>query len=345
MNNIVLGAGPVGQIMAIALFKANQKVILIGQKPKRLPHMAFAIHPKNISFLNSLNIRPPSQAIYSMTLDTQKPTTLRSNTPLCYIIKYNDLLDTLSTQLPLIPLKKTFPTKLLYNKLLFTDSTLPFKQLIACDGQSSWSRQQLNIETTEYDYQQYAHTCIITHTQPQQGIHQTFRSYGTFAKLTLPNPYQTAMIWSVDHEVHQLILKNGLKDTLKNYNLYPNNVLFLEHHNYQKIIASLAKQYFHNHVLFAGNSLHSIHPLAGTGFNLAIGDIQAALEIIAGDLPSIAYASLRKKPHIKAHWLTDLIARSRHCPALYPPISSLSSYLLGTKSVKNHIINQIQDTH
>ena len=42
----------------------------------------------------------------------------------------------------------------------------------------------------------------------------------------------------------------------------------------------LAKKYYYNNILFFGDSIHSIHPLAGQGFNMSLRDIQLLSEII-----------------------------------------------------------------
>ena len=42
----------------------------------------------------------------------------------------------------------------------------------------------------------------------------------------------------------------------------------------------LAKKYYNKNILFFGDSIHSIHPLAGQGFNMTIRDIIQLIQII-----------------------------------------------------------------
>ena len=41
----------------------------------------------------------------------------------------------------------------------------------------------------------------------------------------------------------------------------------------------LAEKYYHNRMLLIGDSAHSIHPIAGQGFNLALRDISALTQL------------------------------------------------------------------
>ena len=42
----------------------------------------------------------------------------------------------------------------------------------------------------------------------------------------------------------------------------------------------MPKKYFYKNILFFGDALHTVHPLAGQGFNMSIRDIIHLIEII-----------------------------------------------------------------
>lgn len=336
MNNIIVGQGPVGLIAAITL-SSQGKATLIGPKANRISSMALAIHPKNMQFLRSIGIKPPAQPVHKTTLDFETPTTFNTKKPLCYIIRYNDLLQQALKKLDNIEICPTKPIELSVNTLHLPNQDIPFDRLIACDGQQSWIRNKVGIEIDTYPYNQYAHTAIVTHTTPQQGIQQYFREFGTLARLTLPNPYQSAIIWSCNVETHNAILLDGLKPHLSDHFL---DILLIEHHHHIPLNASLAKTYQKDNIFLAGNSLHCIHPLAGIGFNLALGDIQVLASLIASNNTDL-YTSKRKHAHTKAHWLTHQVASSRHSSNYYPAINYLAKKILGLNIVKKYILEQL----
>lgn len=340
MTNVVIGSGPVGRIMALSLFQSGSETLLIGPTPKPCNSMAFAIHPKYFQFLQSLNICPPHQAIHSLTLDFQTPQTFTRKSPLSYIIRYNDLLSEIAKQLHAIPQILDKPTNIQQQQLTIKDKTIPFDNLIACDGKDSWIRQQLNIETQEHPYEQYAHTAIITHLEPQEGMSQIFRHFGTLGKLTLPNPYQSAIVWSVDHTTHQTILDNGLKATLEKFNLIENPLL-IEHHQYIPLSAQHSKKYHQGKIFLAGNALSTIHPLLGIGFNLTLGDIQTLTDIICLKHPAHYYPAKRKRAHTKAFWLSHSIALSRDYDDYYPLINTFNQYSLGLRTIQEIMLTQL----
>jgi|GEM_PF-6489044 2-polyprenyl-6-methoxyphenol hydroxylase-like FAD-dependent oxidoreductase len=341
MSNIVVGTGPVGQIMALSLSRHAQPVTLIGPKPSLLPNMAFAIHPKHLEFLNMLGISPRHQKIHELTLDFSTPTTIHRQKPFCHIIYYNDLLHSIATQIQDIPHITDKAVDIRNNSLYLETQTIPFKSLIAADGRSSLIRKKMGIETAYYRYKQYAHTAIITHTQEQKGISQTFRSYGTFGQLTLSNPYQSAIIWSCDELMHNEILQNGLRETIEKH-ISIDNLLLIEHHQHIELTSSLASTYHKNNVFLVGSALHHPHPLAGIGFNLALTDIQTLTQILAFNQPSKFYSSQRKRAHVKAHWLTHKIATSRMKSSYYPIIDSMKNFLT-LNHIQDMLIMQIDD--
>lgn len=340
MTNLIIGSGPVGRIMAISLSRSGQPVHLIGPKPISLPNMAFAIHPKYFKFLQSLNITPIHQPTYSLMLNFLTPQEFNSKKPLCYIVRYNDLLFEISKQLSDIHQTYCKPTDITANCIHLPKQSIFFKNLIACDGQQSWVRNKIGIHTHHYPYNQFAHTAIITHTEPQEGISQTFRHFGTFGKLTLENSHQSAIIWSCDLKTHQYILEHGLKTSLKHFQLL-NDPLLIEHHQHIPLSATLSKSYHKNNIYLAGNALHNIHPLAGIGFNLALGDIQTLTDIISFNKPPHYYPSQRKRPHTKAHWITDTVAKSRQYDEYYSIINTINQNSLDLKAIQKIALQQL----
>lgn len=166
------------------------------------------------------------------------------------------------------------------------DGTSAKAQLIvACDGKHSKIRSMLGIETFDHNYNQSAIVFDIEHQVAHDGLAvEKFLPSGPFAILPQYNPYVSSIVWTVEKTHRNSILA-----------LHDNELLELvqartpEHYGRVKIISqiaafdltkTIAKDYYHNHTVLLGDSLHSIHPLAGQGYNLSLRDAQRLYELI-----------------------------------------------------------------
>lgn len=195
--------------------------------------------------------------------------------------------------------------------------------MAAADGTQSSVRAHLGANTREYDYHQ---TAIITNITPDRkhlGLaYERFTESGPIALLPMSDnrcglvwtwPTETAelpMAWNDETFLSNLQEAFGfrlgrLKRVGKRFS-YPLKLLMAEKGVYGRIA-------------LIGNAMHTLHPIAGQGFNLGIRDVAALADVVAsavnsgqepGDRQVLSnYAQWRKNDQQSLALITDGLAR------------------------------------
>jgi 2-octaprenylphenol hydroxylase len=164
-------------------------------------------------------------------------------------------------------------------------SIIKTQLVIAADGAESWTRQQLGVELTTWDYQ---HTAIIATAQtelPHYSIaRQRFLPTGPLAFLPLEDPHQSSIVWSVTPEyaatllsLEETIFANKLSEAIE-YKL--GQVTQIISRQFFPLKMRHAKKYVGERFALIGDAAHTIHPLAGQGVNLGLLDAASLSEVI-----------------------------------------------------------------
>ena len=109
---------------------------------------------------------------------------------------------------------------------------------------------------------------------------QIFTNLGPLAFLPISNT-KTSIVYSIHS--HRTITEKQLKNLIIKYNKVYKINYFSKFKKF-KLKLSLSRNYFYKNILCFGDNLHTIHPLAGQGFNMTIRDIKILLEIIDNNL-------------------------------------------------------------
>ncbi|WP_288391504.1 2-octaprenyl-6-methoxyphenyl hydroxylase [uncultured Acinetobacter sp.] len=155
---------------------------------------------------------------------------------------------------------------------------LQAKLVIAADGRDSFCRQALGVGADVRDYDQVAIVTTVQTSKPHEQVgFERFSALGPLALLPLPGESRRSVVWPV---------KKGTEDE------------WLGEHNDQHFLEALQKTYGDRagtfektgrrfsyplsqvlahkqavgRVVLMGNAAHTIHPVAGQGFNLCLRD-------------------------------------------------------------------------
>ena len=132
------------------------------------------------------------------------------------------------------------------------------------------------------NYKEVALTTIIEHNAKIKNSRQFFLKEGPLAIL----PFKKnlfSVVWSVNNfylNVNKKNLKKILIEKLRTL-LNINSIKIIENIQLFQIKLNLKTNYFKKNVLIIGDGLHTVHPMAGQGFNLVLRDIKKLSELIS----------------------------------------------------------------
>lgn len=204
---------------------------------------------------------------------------------------------------------------------------LSARLVIAADGGNSVVRQLLQIPTRSWDYGQTAVIANITPARHHQGVaYERFTDSGPVA--LLPNagaddPKRCSLVWTVRSGDAERLLNLSAADFLAElqqrfgYRLGELEKLGRRHAYPLKLLR--AKQQVRPRLALIGNAAHTLHPIAGQGFNLGLRGVAVLADVLAEacgkgeDVGAAAvmqrYADWRRWDHRKVIGFTDTLAR------------------------------------
>jgi 2-octaprenyl-6-methoxyphenol hydroxylase len=177
------------------------------------------------------------------------------------------------------------------------------KLVLAADGTDSSIRKLLGIEADITDYQQTAIIANVKLKENHQYIaYERFSPEGPIAMLPLPEQ-QVAMIWTMAPELaaKRLALDNSafLSALQQAFGYRLGRFVSIGQRFSFPLRLVTAKAQQQNRVLLFGNAAHSLHPIAGQGFNLTIRDIALLAEVLSQD-PTCSPESLQRYVTVRA---------------------------------------------
>ncbi|MGB1361283.1 MAG: UbiH/UbiF/VisC/COQ6 family ubiquinone biosynthesis hydroxylase [Alphaproteobacteria bacterium] len=167
----------------------------------------------------------------------------------------------------------------------FNDNKVSGKLLIACDGKFSKIREQQNIELVKWNYNQTAIVCTVDCEKNHRGTAvELFLPSGPFASLPM-NDNKMSIIWSEKTDIVPELMslntqdfKNQLKQRFGDW-LGDIRVVDDKRFSYPLSLQH-AKTYIKPRLALVADSAHSMHPIAGQGFNMGMRDIAALTECL-----------------------------------------------------------------
>ena len=201
--------------------------------------------------------------------------------------------------------------------------TVSSRLLVAADGAHSKIREQLGIGAQVWAYGQSAMICNVSVERPQPHVaFERFTSEGPQALLPMGED-RYALVWTVANACVAGILALSEVEFLQAAAAGFNGRLgrFIKAGKRQSYPLSLVRAHtqMQGRAVLVGNAAHSLHPIAGQGFNLSLRDIAALADTLAdiaaagGDLGDqrqlAAYIHSRRRDQIGTTYFTDMLTR------------------------------------
>lgn len=159
------------------------------------------------------------------------------------------------------------------------------KLAIAADGAQSWLREQLKFTVKSHDYEQQAIVASVETTLPHGKIaRQVFLNSGPLAFLPLADENISSIVWSLaSSDAQQLLAMDdrGFKLKLSEKFSYRLGDVVNCSKRFAFPLQKLQTDgYIKPRVALVGDAAHTVHPLAGLGFNMGLLDAACLVEVI-----------------------------------------------------------------
>jgi len=210
-------------------------------------------------------------------------------------------------------------------RLMLEDRTLECsaRLLVAADGAQSSVRDQLGIHSSRRDYGQTAVIANVTAERGHENVaYERFTDSGPLALLPMSGQ-RCALVWTVRSDQSDDIM--GLDDAQFLSRLQERFGYRLgrfvkagQRHAYPLQLLQ-ARESIRPRMALIGNAMHTLHPVAGQGFNLGLRDVAALAEVVMdarrngldiGDNTVLArYADWRQADQRRVVAFTDSMVR------------------------------------
>ncbi|MBC9230243.1 2-octaprenyl-6-methoxyphenyl hydroxylase [bacterium SPL81] len=168
--------------------------------------------------------------------------------------------------------------------------SLKSKLVIAADGRDSFCRQAIGVGVDEHDYDQVAIVTTVQTSKPHQHVgFERFSALGPLALLPLPGEYRRSVVWPVkkgteaewlgeENDQHFLdALQETYGDRAGKFEKTGKRFSY-------PLAQVLAHKQAVGRVVLMGNAAHTIHPVAGQGFNLCLRDVDVLVRFLMEQL-------------------------------------------------------------
>lgn len=168
---------------------------------------------------------------------------------------------------------------------LTNGKTVTAKLIVAADGAQSTIRQLLNLGALTHDYKQTAITANITPERPHNGrAFERFTDAGPIALLPMSDK-RCSLVWTVKTGDEVAILKLSDTDFLAQlqdrFGYRLGKLTQVGQRNSYPLKLMQADQPIQQRIVLIGNAAHSLHPIAGQGFNLGLRDVAALADVLS----------------------------------------------------------------
>ncbi|EEF79343.1 2-octaprenyl-6-methoxyphenyl hydroxylase [Methylophaga thiooxydans] len=158
------------------------------------------------------------------------------------------------------------------------------KLVVAADGKNSTIRQLLGIGSWQQQYQQTALTANISTDKKHQGwAYERFTDTGPLALLPM-SENRSSLVWTVKTGEEKALLALSDADFLQRlqqrFGYRAGRFVRVGQRHSHPLTLMQADMPIQHRIVFIGNAAHSLHPIAGQGFNLGLRDVAVLAELL-----------------------------------------------------------------
>ena len=169
------------------------------------------------------------------------------------------------------------------------ESCLDSKLLVIADGADSTTAKQLGIQSQS---KPYGHSAIIANIRlenPHQGIaYERFTDQGPMAMLPLTNysgGSRASLVWTQPTEMAERLMNadddSFLSELQERFGFRMGLFKGVGNRSCYPLALTTAEEQVRRRLVVVGNAAHSLHPVAGQGFNLSLRDVAALANNLA----------------------------------------------------------------
>lgn len=242
-------------------------------------------------------------------------------------------------------------TKTVSTNTVSTNTEISSKLLLGCDGAKSPCRQFANITIHQQPYQQSALIANVQMSKAHQNLaYERFTETGPIAMLPMGND-MCSLVWTLTPEQAQAHLSLGeddFKSALETaFGYWLGKVIRVSERFVYPLSLVLAETNVYHRMALVGNASHTIHPIAGQGFNLGLRDVSYLANLLLSahqqgrDIGAFGllnqYDQQRQQDHQAVIGLTDSLVTlfsNQHAPLVAGRNIALKAlnYLTPTKT-------------
>ena len=287
---LILGAGLIGAVAALALVKKNFKVLVVDKK-NNLPKddRTLAVNANSIDFLKQLdlwsNLKSKPQPIDKIVIKddiNKQPLIFQNKQESMGNVIFNKELNKLAQKkLANLKILKTNinleMNEILLNKTFhICEKNYTFKKIIISIGKNIIS--DVNHKSIIFDQQHHSFVGFFQHARDHNNTaYEFFTHEGPLAILPAPSldKKKSTFIYSSKQETNKTQIQKLINKKISKSH---GKLIFDQPLTKFPIKPHLTKK--NEKFIYIGDSLKSIHPVAGQGWNLGIKDIQTLCKLL-----------------------------------------------------------------
>lgn len=303
---LIVGGGLIGAILLLALTAAGVRCLLVDNRAFSLRLKAdfdarsFALSSSSVRILNSLGLwtylqayATPIESVHVSEQGRFGSALLQADTsgPLGYVVESHDLnrvvyerLDQASLWMPatvtafdLEKCEATIDTS-------ETQRIVRANLIIAADGADSCMRKFCHLKAKEKRYPQQALIANIGLSRSHHHVaYERFTSSGPIALLPMTQS-RAALVWCLEAseaaDLQQGSEKFFLDALQRQFGYRLGRFVKVGKRTTYPLRQVIMQPQVHGQVVFIGNAAHTLHPVAGQGFNLGLRDVAMLAQYI-----------------------------------------------------------------